>query len=154
MYVVHPGICATAIVPLPFILQILMTLAFYLARWLGSPWHTIRPYKGACAPTWLALGSDEELDAACHERSSVGVAHEMHNNIDNNSSWGRPRKWGSGTDRAGRERVLKTAVEGEGEEGWEELGRQCWAQMESLRQEWEERLGGGGVRTSEREGPG
>lgn len=101
-----------------------MTLAFYLARWLGSPWHTIRAYKGACAPAWVALGSDEELDAACHGE--------------------RPRKWGSGTDRAGRERVVATAVEGQGEDGWEELGRRCWGEMESLRQEWEERLGGAG----------
>lgn len=124
MYVAHPGVCATSIVPLPLILHSLMTLAFYLARWLGSPWHTIRAYKGACAPAWVALGSDEELDAACHG--------------------GRPRKWGSGTDRAGRERVVATAVEGQGEDGWEELGRRCWGEMENLRQEWEERLGGAG----------
>lgn len=116
-----------------------MTLAFFLARWLGSPWHTIRAYKGACAPTWLALSSDEELDAACYERSS-SLAHEMH---QNGGGDGQPRKWGSGTDRAGRERVLTTAVEGEGEDGWEELGRQCWAEMEKLRQEWEERLDSG-----------
>lgn len=69
------------------------------------------------------------------------MTHEMHKNED--SSVERPIKWGSGTDRAGHERVVKTAVEGEWEDRWEELGRQCWAQMESLRQEWEERLGGG-----------
>lgn len=148
LYVAHPGICATAIVPLPLILHSLMTLAFYLARWLGSPWHTIRAYKGACAPTWLVLSSDEELDAACHERSSV--APEMHGgriNIGGGGvgGGGRPIKWGSSTDRAGREHVIKTAVEGEWEDRWEELGRQCWKQMEELRQEWEERLAGGDV---------
>lgn len=142
MYVAHPGVCATAIVPLPLILHTLMTLAFYLARWLGSPWHTIQAYKGACAPTWLALSSDEELDAACHECSSV--ADEMHNHHKSNGGGGggRPRKWGSSTDRTGRECVVRTAVDGEEEEGWETLGGRCWAQMEKLRQEWEERLDG------------
>lgn len=124
-----------------------MTLAFYLARWLGSPWHTIQAYKGACAPTWLALSSDEELDAACYERSSV--VDEMDNRNKNNGGGGgwRPRKWGSSTDRTGRERVARTAVEGEEEEGWEKLGRRCWAQMEKLRQEWEERLDGASAGT-------
>ena len=145
MYVAHPGICATAIVPLPLILHTLMKIAFYLARWLGSPWHTIQAYKGACAPTWLALSSDEELDAACHERSSV--ADEMYSHNKNNGGGGgcRPSKWGSSTDRRGRECVARTAVEGEEEEGWERLGQRCWAQMEELRQEWEERLDGAGA---------
>lgn len=61
--------------------------------------------------------------------------------VHNGSGGGwQPRKWGSGTDRAGRERVLMTAVEGQGEDGWGELGRQFWAQMERLREDWEERL--------------
>lgn len=72
-------------------------------------------------------------------------------------------KWGSSTDRSGRERVRQTEVEGlisspdvgkghnssssssnEKEvvsQDFEELGRTCWMQMEALREEWEERLG-------------
>lgn len=41
--------------------------------------------------------------------------------------------------------MARTAVEGEEEEGWERLGQRCWAQMEELRQEWEERLDGAGA---------
>ncbi|MCJ1463219.1 3-keto-steroid reductase [Pseudocyphellaria aurata] len=145
MYVAHPGICATGIMPLPFILYVLMTAVFYVARWLGSPWHPIRAYKGACAPTWLALSSDDELYAVSQEHSRVGP--EMHN--DSGGGW-QPRKWGSGTDRTGRERVLMTAVEGQGEDEWGELGRRCWAQMERLREEWEDRLGHAGAGGSAR----
>ena len=119
-----------------------MVLAFYIARWLGSPWHTITAYVGACAPVWLALALQDELDA-----------------LDNDDGTGRQRKakWGSSTDWAGRERVRRTEVEGlisspdrdgrssEKKEAmsqeFEELGRTCWMRMEALREEWESRLG-------------
>lgn len=112
-----------------------MTLAFYLARWLGSPWHTVRPYLGACAPVWLTLALQDELDAMDEDGRQ------------------RKAKWGSSTDRKGQERVRRTEVEGyiqlgngDGEkeevnQEFEELGRTCWMQMEALREEWEERLG-------------
>lgn len=122
-------------------------LAFYVARWLGSPWHTISPYKGAVAPVWLALASQATLDGI-EERDGQG-------------------KWGSSTDMWGRERVMRTEVDGWGfggtvgaesrfgkrgrrreakdltveeREKFEELGRQAWKEMEGLRVEWEERL--------------
>lgn len=76
-------------------------------------------------------------------------------------------KWGSAVDAMGHERVMRSAVEGwglggrmgEGElrgrkgtrrefvevtredrEGFEEVGRECWRQMEGLRVLWEERM--------------
>ena len=76
-------------------------------------------------------------------------------------------KWGSSTDFQGYERARRTEVEGwgfggkvgdwqvygqgsrkrgavdftlEAREEFEELGRECWRQMENLRKEWEERL--------------
>ena len=52
-------------------------------------------------------------------------------------------KWGSGTYRLGRERVLRTAVEGGGSTEWEELSRETWREMERLREEWEARIGRG-----------
>ncbi|KAL8733080.1 MAG: hypothetical protein Q9181_003701 [Wetmoreana brouardii] len=146
-YVAHPGICATNIVPLHWILVYIMTAAFYLARWIGSPWHTVTAYKGACAPVWLALVSQEELDAI-EEKEGAG-------------------KWGSGVNNRGEERVLRTEVQGwgvggsvgdnvglpkrrrprevldlsnEGRERFELLGRECWQSMERLRQEWEDLL--------------
>lgn len=150
IYLTHPGICTTGIIPLHWIPYYFMMFAFYLARWLGSPWHTVSSYKGACAPVWLALASQEELDAL-EERDSKG-------------------KWGSCVDWTGEERVMRTEVEGwgfggkvgdgqkggmrkgrrrgveglrEGErETFEELGRRCWEEMEGLREEWEGRLRG------------
>ncbi|KAI4215876.1 MAG: hypothetical protein LQ351_001864 [Letrouitia transgressa] len=144
-YVAHPGICVTNILPLPeFILVFIVASVFYLARWLGSPWHTVTAYMGACAPVWLALSSQEELDAT-EDRKGAG-------------------KWGSSTNVWGEERVIRTEVEGWGmggkvgdnrnsqrrarplhvtelteekREEIEEVGRACWKEMERLREEWE-----------------
>lgn len=150
IYLAHPGICATAIVPLSLFLYYGMVLAFYVARWLGSPWHTISAYTGACAPVWLALAPQATLDAL-EEREG-------------------PAKWGSATDFWGEGRVARTEVEGwgyggvagergegrkgrmrgardltaEAREEFEELGRGCWRAMEDLRGVWEERLRGMG----------
>ena len=82
--------------------------------------------------------------------------------MDDNNGQQCKAKWGSSTDRAGRERVRQTEVEGlikstNGGNGhnssssekevinqdFEELGRTCWMRMEALREEWEERLGFG-----------
>ena len=137
-----------------------MQIAFYIARWLGSPWHTITAYKGAVAPVWLALASREEIEDLETE--------------------GGKGKWGSGCDWRGRERVERTGVGGwgiggrvgesgrmgergrlggkedvdfsgtmgkgkgkieavtrEAREEFEETGRECWRQMEELRVFWE-----------------
>lgn len=146
MYLAHPGICATSFVPLHIILYYLMTLAFYLARWVGSPWHTVSPHKGACAPVWLSLALQEELDALEADGKS---------------------KWGSCVDVSGNERVTRTEVEGwglrgriervgpeqrrgrrrgvmdlteEARQGFVHLGGQCREQMEELREQWRGRL--------------
>ncbi|KAL9075211.1 MAG: hypothetical protein Q9157_004115 [Trypethelium eluteriae] len=144
MYVTHPGVCGTAIFPLPYLLNFLMTLTFYVSRWLGSPWHTCDPYLGATAAVWIALTPQSQLDAT-EERDGIG-------------------KWGVATDRLGNERVAKTEVEGWGwggrvgepkrkgrkrgvqdlteeqREGFVELGRDVWRRMEEMRNEWEEKL--------------
>ncbi|PWW77263.1 NAD(P)-binding protein [Tuber magnatum] len=119
MYVCHPGICGTSIIPLNFILFNCMILAFYIARWFGSPWHTISTYSGANAASWLALASDDELE----DVQAPGV------------------KWGSACTRSGKQMVKATDVEGEENRlEFEELGRECWKQMEGLRMSWKEKL--------------
>ncbi|KAI9821467.1 MAG: 3-keto-steroid reductase [Thelocarpon impressellum] len=149
MFLAHPGICATSIVPLPPLLWYAMAVAFYVARWLGSVWHTVRPYSGACAPTWIALSPAAQLDAFEHGGARKG-------------------KWGSSTDVHGRDRVARTEVEGwgfggrvgeeaahrtgrkrgavaltgEALEEFELLGRDAWREMERLRKEWEGLLEG------------
>ncbi|KAI9770460.1 MAG: 3-keto-steroid reductase [Geoglossum simile] len=147
LYITHPGICSTEILPVHWILNLLKLLTFYIARWLGSPWHSIDPYKGACAPVWIALTPQPQLDAV---EASEGAG-----------------KWGSSTDWWGNERVRRTEVGGwgwggvvgevvqragrisgakaltrEAREEFEGLGRECWKRMEGLRKEWEERLDG------------
>ncbi|KAH0612231.1 uncharacterized protein H6S33_010283 [Morchella sextelata] len=117
-YLTHPGVCATAIVPLNIVLWWCMVAAFYVARWLGSPWHTISSYSGARAAVWLALAGEEELE----ERGADKV------------------KWGSSVVTGGKEGVKATEVEGEGGVEWEELGRECWRLMEELREEWKGKL--------------
>lgn len=146
-YIAHPGVCSTSIWPLAWVMIYFKMLAFYVARWLGSPWHSITPYKGAVAPVWLALASRATLDRM-EEQDGQG-------------------KWGSSTDVWGREKVMRTEVDGWGfggtvgaessfgqkgrrrgakdltveeREKFEELGREAWKEMERLRIEWEKRL--------------
>lgn len=150
LYLTHPGICGTEIVPLPWILVQAMNLAFYLARWLGSVWHCILPYTGACSMVWVALMTDGVLESIREEGNG---------------------KWGSSTDWWGNVRVKRTEVEGWGWSGhveedfgkdkdhrrgrrrgvrdskeedrveFEVLGAQVWKEMECMRREWEKRLG-------------
>ena len=143
MYVTHPGIFASDILPLNFVLVVIYKFVFLIARWLGSPWHPIEPEKAAVAPVWVAL-ADEQMVESMRIKDS---------------------KWGSSTDRAGNERVLKTDVPGwgwhgtveeahereqrigrrkngvdvtkESREEFEVVAGKCWKQMEDLRREWE-----------------
>lgn len=151
MYLVHPGIIATAIVPLPLPLIWAMLGSFLVARWImGSPWHAISTYVGAMAPVFVALASSAALDAAEEPYRAAG---------------GGRLKWGSGTTRFGSPRVFCTETDdwgyggvvgtpvieadrkrqrrrgaedltAETKENFEDLGRQCWKQMEELRIKW------------------
>ncbi|KAJ5983487.1 hypothetical protein N7481_005586 [Penicillium waksmanii] len=151
IHVSHPGICATSIVPLILPLAWAMVAAFFGARLLGSPWHTLDTYLGACSPVFLALSRQSELeDAESPYRQGGG---------------GRV-KWGSSASRWGKEGVASTETDGWGnggvvgaavvdadrtrrrkrgmvdltreqKESFEDLGRQCWKQMEELRIKWD-----------------
>lgn len=152
VYLTHPGICATSILPLPFGLVYLMLISFWLARFLGSPWHTLSTYAGAIAPVWLSLSPQQVLDDA----ESPYIQH----------GGGGRAKWGSSCDRLGRESFASTEVDGWGyggvvgpavveedrrrmrkrgatdltreeREKFEELGRRCWQEMEELRIRWD-----------------
>ncbi|KAI2621997.1 hypothetical protein GGS26DRAFT_600987 [Hypomontagnella submonticulosa] len=151
-YLSHPGVVCTPLFPLHWALFWLYWAAMYVARWCGSPWHTVESYLGACATSWLALADQETLDSLHAERV----------------------KWGSSTDRAGHAAPKKTEVEGWGWEGkvespmglqrekgervlrkmtgrkkdalyptedglveFEEDGRRCWEELERLRIAWE-----------------
>ena len=61
MYVTHPGVLATSMSDLNIIMSYLMLLSFYLIRWLGSPWHTVTPYKAAVSACFYALAPTSHL---------------------------------------------------------------------------------------------
>lgn len=153
-YLSHPGICATSIVPLILPLAWAMVATFWVARMLGSPWHPLSTYLGACAPVFLALASQADVEAAEEPYHRAG---------------GGRAKWGSSCGRRGIESAVSTEVDGWGHGGvigtpvveadrlrrrkrgaedltkekkeeFEELGRQCWKQMEELRIQWDEIL--------------
>ncbi|KAL1297178.1 hypothetical protein AAFC00_004751 [Neodothiora populina] len=155
MYLSHPGICGTSIAALNPLLEFFRQFSFYISRLLGSPWHTIHAYLGACAPVWLALTDQRDLDVYEAQGRKKG-------------------KWGSSADMLGKERVVLTEVEGWGwrgqvgeradgglklrkqkarwrgmgdvtmeqREDFEVLGASVWREMEELRAEWEGRLEG------------
>lgn len=150
MYVTQPGVFVSDIFPLNFVLSTIFLFLAYLARWAGSPWHTIYPYEGAVSAVWVALLDTNELE----EMEGHGQ---------------KKIKWGSATDFRGSERVMKTEVPGwgwngeiessvddarrkgrrrdavdltkEAREDFEIIGGKCWAKMEELRKEWEGILG-------------
>ncbi|KAE8146947.1 hypothetical protein BDV25DRAFT_43321 [Aspergillus avenaceus] len=154
MYLSHPGVCGSGILPLSWPLFYAMLAAFYFARILGSPWHTVSTYMGACAPVWLALSSQAVLDSA----ESVYRQHG-----------GGRVKWGSASTVVGKNSSASTETDGWGHGGvvgpavvdddrwrrrkrgaadltaeerqeFEELGRKCWQGMEELRIQWDELL--------------
>ncbi|KAK4232479.1 3-keto-steroid reductase [Podospora fimiseda] len=150
IYLVHPGVVQTTLFPLNAFLFFWYMVVLYITRFLGSPWHPITVYNGACAPAWLALQEQEWLDSVDAERI----------------------KWGTSTDIWGKCRVKKTEVDGWGWEGkveevrelraqgklsgrrpgsqdltedrlteFKALGAACWKKMEELRAFWEAKLG-------------
>ncbi|KAF2479130.1 3-keto-steroid reductase [Neohortaea acidophila] len=148
MILTHPGIVQTSIVTLSWFNFYLNLLAIYVARWIGSPWHTITSYKGCLAAVFAILAPPAQL-------------------LDFETRDGKG-KWGTSTDVFGNERVARTEVEGWGfgrelgvvpagsvrtkrtgyrkptkemREEFEEAGRRVWREMEELRVEWEKRLG-------------
>lgn len=160
MYLAHPGILASSIASVFFLLEPFMVAFFYLARWLGSPWHTVTAYKAAVSACFCVLAPPPQLDDL-EARHGKG-------------------KWGSAINPAGHERVARTETEGWGycgrvgevpggsvtgktgrwkgmrvtgkeeREDFEVTAGQVWREMEELREEWEGRLVGvGGQEGSE-----
>ncbi|KAF2770457.1 3-keto-steroid reductase [Teratosphaeria nubilosa] len=156
MILTHPGVVATSIAGLNFIMTGLMLITFYICRLLGSPWHPVDPYKGSISAVFAALAPPDQL-------------------LDYETRDGKG-KWGSATSVFGDERVARTEVEGwhfcglvgkmvagaistgnkmggllggsvhretdqERREQFEVDAITCWREMENLRVEWEKRLG-------------
>jgi 3-keto steroid reductase len=159
MFLTHPGVVGTSIADLNPVMSFFMVLVFYIARWMGSPWHGITPYKGAVAVVRLLLAPSPSPTRSLTE--DLLESERQHGKA----------KWGSAVSFSGQEYVGRTEVEGwgfggkvgtvpEGSvnssvgkfRGWrevddearvefEETGRTAWREMEGLREEWERRLG-------------
>ncbi|AGO13931.1 AaceriAGR068Wp [[Ashbya] aceris (nom. inval.)] len=72
-YVTHPGIFTSHSFYqyLNFFTYYGMLFLFYLARWLGSPWHNIQGYKGANAPIYVATLANPTFE---HQALKYGSA--------------------------------------------------------------------------------
>ena len=165
IYLSHPGVVSTDIVPLILLMHYVKLVTFYITRLIGCPWMCIDAHTGAAAATWLALAPDTTLENLESEQDTelldIGLsgsdAAGVPGDGDPDEGYdvrglayrcrGGRGKWGSAVDRWGREKVVRTyavgwGVGGESEEreGLEALGRRAWAEMEALRAAWEERL--------------
>lgn len=163
IYISHPGIVQTTICHVPALLVFWYGFALYLVRWIGSPWHPVKPYNGAIAPVWCATEDQERLDSLGAERvkwgSSVNFWGEATVKRTEVEGWGwdgrtaaemaadqqyqqqqRDEKRYWLRDNFGRK---KTAVDltAEALQDFEVLGAQCWEEMEHLRLKWEDALG-------------
>jgi 3-keto steroid reductase len=159
MYLTHPGVVASAIFPLPAFLFWAYQLSLTIARLLGSPWHTVDPYRGARSAAWITLQEQATLDELDGERvkwgSAANRANESFVKKTEVDGWG----WGGRVEGVSEgeseeedgavEHVLRKSVGRQRDvadvtkeelEDFEELGRECWEQMEELREEWEEIL--------------
>ncbi|KAK0709686.1 hypothetical protein B0T26DRAFT_722552 [Lasiosphaeria miniovina] len=156
VYVVHPGVVQTTMFPLNAFLFFWYRVVLYLSRFLGSPWHPITAYKGACAPVWLALQEQGALDAVGAERikygSSTTWAGEDRVKMSEVEGWGWDGRVADpnvavSKDRdtrllgktTGRKHGATELSEGKRAE-FEALGVACWRKMDELRKEWEVRI--------------
>lgn len=153
VYLCHPGIVVTTILPLPMILQYLWTLAAYIARWVGSAWHTNTAYNAAAAMVWLALATQETLDSAGAGSVKWGSACDIRGNalvketeVDGWGWRGRVEGLDDEDGATGALRKIKGRKKGarlvteESRAEFEETGALCWREMERLREEWEGRM--------------
>ncbi len=152
MYVSHPGIVASTLFPVPDFLFWLYAFALTLCRWAGSPWHTETGYRGAYAPVWLTMQEQPTLDELDAERIKWGSAYDRAGN-----SFVKPTEvedWGwtgavedpaddmmSGSlNKSCGRRIGAQTVTKEQLLQFEELGAECWQEMERIRRQWEDIL--------------
>ncbi|CAI4220239.1 unnamed protein product [Parascedosporium putredinis] len=162
VYLTHPGVLATTLFPLPSWLFLVYRLALVFIRFIGSPWHTVDGYPSAAAHVTIALESQDALDESHAERVKWGSACSRLGRAASKKTevqgWGwegeadsrsidepgflskKVGRWAHATETTEEDRVA-----------FEEMGAQCWAAMEKLRAEWEDRLGLGAVGSQDAE---
>lgn len=154
-YLSHPGVFVSTLFPVPFFLLWAYRLALFLARWLGSPWHNVDGYTASTSSAWLALESPDVLAESGADRTKWGSACDRLGRpvvkATEVEGWGWDGRVDGGrrgfahergvlSRRRGR-RTGATDLTEEERADFEVLGAECWEEMETLREEWEERLG-------------
>jgi len=129
MYLTHPAICMTEVLPQPIYIKITTFFIFWLARLFGSIWHPIQPYKGAVSAVWVALADASTLESFEEDgnaSSSSTTAPKLKDEAGDEDEKGGKRerykytgkgKYGSATNGWGVERVERTEVDGWGYDG-------------------------------------
>lgn len=160
VYLTHPGVLATTLFPLPSWLFFVYRLALVFIRLIGSPWHTVDGYPSAVAHVNIALESQDALDESHAERVKWGSACSRLGRAASKKTEVQGWGWEGEADsrsidepgflskKVGRWAHATETTE-EDRAAFEELGAQCWAAMEKLRAEWEDRLGLGAVGSQE-----
>lgn len=141
--VVHPGVVGTNIFieHTGWLLDKLMFLAFYIARLLGSPHHTIHVYKAAVSAVHIALVSLAVLPSLMSsgntkERSGQPPSDAADNSTARESDY-QPVRYGAETNMWGTEYVGVQPIE-----GWEEhkeVGRELLARCDRLYEAFEKK---------------
>ncbi|KAJ6787364.1 hypothetical protein PWT90_05955 [Aphanocladium album] len=152
MYLSHPGVVASTLMPLPGWLFWLYQLALVICRWVGSPWHTETGYRGAYAPVWIAMQEQPTLDEVDAERIKWGSAYDRAGNSfvkpTEVEDWGwsgtvedpaDDKTEGSMNKKCGRRYNAKVVTKEQLLE-FEEEGAKVWREMERMRRQWEDIL--------------
>lgn len=153
MYTTHCGIVTSGLFPVPWFLMWAYDLGLLLCRLIGSPWHTLRGYTGAKAAVYITLEEQSALDEAGIDRVKLGSCADRVGNdgikltevegygfdgstftpeiLKNDTAVGVYHK------TVGRRYGVSENVSEKDLTEFQELGAECWKQVEALRLEWE-----------------
>jgi 3-keto steroid reductase len=129
-YLTHPGVVASTLFPVPWIIFWAYKLILIISRWLGSPWHN----ADAERIKW-GSSTDTKLNVRVKKTEVDGWGWEgkpeTANDIAMDPSVGVLRK------SVGRKIGVRDVTADDIAE-FEEIGAQCWQQLEVLRAQWED----------------
>nr|AFU35567.1 3-ketosteroid reductase [Epichloe bromicola] len=153
LYLTHPGVVASTLFPLPWFLFWAYKLALVICRWLGSPWHNVDGYRGAKAAVWVVLQDQEALDDVGGDRIKWGSSTDASLQVDVKKTEVEDWGWDGNPETADTIAadtavgVLRKSVgrkigtcdaTAESIADFEEVGAQCWQQLEQLRAQWDD----------------
>ncbi|KAI9151831.1 3-keto-steroid reductase [Paramyrothecium foliicola] len=153
MYTTHCGIVFSGLFPVPWFFMWAYNAVLFLCRILGSPWHNLQGYIGAKAAAFIVLQEQAALDEAGIDRVKLGSCTdrmgrdgikltevedygwegkvETPQSLANDNTVGIYKKSvgrrGGGVENMTEDNLIK----------FQELGAECWKQVEDMRVRWE-----------------